>query len=275
MQITLRKSFEIFPEEWHVTQLVVSHDHPLLPPKQVLLLPSYCHISKEDKRQILLFKEAGLSVRQIICVMELEKQLKHGDLPFFQKDIHNFLYNIRQGNMESDAMDLLEHWKRPKEEDSRLYRLDSIKDFEKEWPLLISKFNLQGNKHVIGLYKIKQYWVPAYLRHCFFGGMTTTGRFESINAFVKRFTSSKACLMQLIRQASITKQTQISSNFIFVIFLVDLVIEEIGQTQLCHTMSDTYRGSSLRTLSPLEDQAYKVLTKFSFKKFQEELGRTS
>ena len=40
-------------------------------------------------------------------------------------------------------------------------------------------------------------------------------------------------------------------------------------------MLDTYRGSSLRTLSPLEEQAYKVLTKFSFKKFQEELGRAS
>lgn len=119
MRITLRKSFEIFPEEWHVTQLVVSHNHSLLPPEQVRLLPSYRHISEEDKRQILLFKEAGLSVRQIIRVMELEKQLRHGDLPFFQKDVHNFLNKIRQGNMESDAMDLLEHCKRAKEEDSR------------------------------------------------------------------------------------------------------------------------------------------------------------
>ena len=104
----------------------------------------------------------------------------------------------------------------------KLYKLDNMEDFEKEWPLVISKFNLEGNKHVIGLYEIKQYWVPAYLRHCFFGGMTTTGRSESINAFVKRFTSSKACLTQLIRQVSITNQTQISSNFIFVIVLVSV-----------------------------------------------------
>jgi len=52
-------------------------------------------------------------------------------------------------------------------------------------------------------------------------------------------------------------------------------VEEVGQTQLHHTMLDTYRGSCLRTLSPLEEQAYKVLTKFSFKGFQEELGRAS
>ncbi|XP_074294033.1 protein FAR1-RELATED SEQUENCE 11-like [Silene latifolia] len=133
----------------------------------------------------------------------------------------------------------------------RIYRLDNICDFEREWLLMVSKFNLQDNKHVRGLYAIKRSWVPAYLRGYFFGGMTTTGRCESINSFVKRFTSSRSCLTQLIKQ-------------------IDLAVEDVGQTQLQHTMLDTYRGSTLRTLSPLEDQVYKVFTAFSFKKFQEE-----
>ena len=38
-------------------------------------------------------------------------------------------------------------------------------------------------------------------------------------------------------------------------------------------MLETYRGSSLRSLSPLEDQVHSVLTPYAFKIFQEEFGR--
>ena len=38
-------------------------------------------------------------------------------------------------------------------------------------------------------------------------------------------------------------------------------------------MLEKYRGSSLRTLSPIEEQAHSVLTAYTFKIFQEEFGR--
>ena len=38
-------------------------------------------------------------------------------------------------------------------------------------------------------------------------------------------------------------------------------------------MLETYRGSSLRSMSPLEDQAHSSLTPYAFKIFQEEFGR--
>lgn len=82
----------------------------------------------------------------------------------------------------------------------KLYKLDNIEDFESEWPEIISKYNLQENKHIKGLYEVKEFWVPAYLRGYFFGGMTTTGRSESINSFVKGFTNSRSCLTQLMKQ---------------------------------------------------------------------------
>ncbi|KAK9677201.1 hypothetical protein RND81_11G127500 [Saponaria officinalis] len=137
-----------------------------------------------------------------------------------------------------------------------LYKLDNIDEFEREWLLVISKFNLEDNKHIRGLYEIKRNWVPAYLRDYFFGGMTTTGRCESINSFVKHFTSSRSCLTQLIKQ-------------------IDLAVEDIGQSQFRQVMLDTYRGSCLRSLSPLEEQVHKMFTAFSFKKFQEEFERAS
>ena len=40
-------------------------------------------------------------------------------------------------------------------------------------------------------------------------------------------------------------------------------------------MLETFRGSSLRTLSPLEDQAHNVLIPYAFKNFQKEFERAT
>ncbi|KAK9713996.1 hypothetical protein RND81_06G064200 [Saponaria officinalis] len=304
MRMTLKKSNGIFPEEWHVTQYKSEHNHELLLPIQVRFLPAYRTISKEDEKQLLLYKDAGLTVKQIMRVMEFQKNVRHGDLSFLHRvnsydmpfaifiGIDNHGRTILFGcALFRDETFATFQWlmktfvklmkKSPKtiisDQDQwmtrailmempftkhafciwhitskfsgwftvllrdqysywcaefyRLYRLDNIDDFEQKWPLVISKFNLQENKHVCGLYKIKRSWVPAYLRNFFFGGISTTGRCESIKIFVKRFTSSRSCLTRLVEQ-------------------VNLAIEDVGQTHLHYIMLDTYRGSSLRTLSP-------------------------
>lgn len=84
-----------------------------------------------------------------------------------------------------------------------LYRLDDSDEFEKRWPEVTKKYKLESNKHVLGLYNIRHSWVPAYLRGHFFAGMTTTGRSESFNSFIKRFTNSRICLSQFIKQVSV------------------------------------------------------------------------
>ncbi|KAL8144421.1 hypothetical protein V2J09_017453 [Rumex salicifolius] len=57
--------------------------------------------------------------------------------------------------------------------------------------------------------------------------------------------------------------------------VVDLAIEDVEQKQLHAIMLDKYRGSSLRTFSPLEEQAFDTLTPYAFRKFQEEFGRAT
>ena len=66
----------------------------------------------------------------------------------------------------------------------------------------MEKYDMLTNKYVIGLYQIKYFWVPCYLRGHFFGVMTTTGKSESINVFIKRFVSSHINLILLIKQVS-------------------------------------------------------------------------
>ena len=64
--------------------------------------------TKEDKDRILLLKKGGLLVRQIIRVVELEKGVKHGDLPFLKKDIHNLYVKMRRMHAMNDAMGLFQ-----------------------------------------------------------------------------------------------------------------------------------------------------------------------
>ncbi|KAH7848663.1 hypothetical protein Vadar_005885 [Vaccinium darrowii] len=181
MRITLRKSCDIFPQEWQVTQFVREHNHELLTPLEVQFLPANRIIIKEDEDRILLLKEGGLSVKQIMRIMELEKGIDHGYLPFCEKDVRNLFTRVRKEHGTHDAADLLQHCKIAKEENVKF-----------------------------------QY-----------------------------------------------------------AFTVDLAIENIQQRQLHNTMLQKYRGSALRTMSPLEKQACGVLTPFCFEKFQEEFGRAT
>ena len=51
--------------------------------------------------------------------MELERHLKHGQLPFFQRNIRNLYVKMRRNNAKNDAINLLQFCKVTKENNSR------------------------------------------------------------------------------------------------------------------------------------------------------------
>ncbi|KAJ8436708.1 hypothetical protein Cgig2_027229 [Carnegiea gigantea] len=101
-RITLRRVFEIFPEEWHVSRFVKQHNHEVLLPHETCLLPCNRVITPEDEENILLYKGDGLS---------LEKKVEHGGLPFIEKDIRNLFTKMKKMIALDDAMDLIESMK--------------------------------------------------------------------------------------------------------------------------------------------------------------------
>ncbi|KAL2920666.1 Protein FAR1-RELATED SEQUENCE 11 [Bienertia sinuspersici] len=137
-----------------------------------------------------------------------------------------------------------------------LYKMTDPNEFEENWPLIVGKYDLQDNKHIQGLYKIRFFWAPAYLHEHFFGGMVTTGRSESINAFIKRFVSSNISLTEFVEQ-------------------VDIGIEDINQQHIHLNLTASLRPTSLKTKSPLEEQVFGMFTPYAFKKFQQELTRAT
>ena len=64
-------------------------------------MPANREINEEDGRRILLLKQAGLSIRLIIRVLELEKNIDYGELPFIERDVRNFLAKVKR-NIEGD-----------------------------------------------------------------------------------------------------------------------------------------------------------------------------
>lgn len=131
MRITLRKSFDIFPKEWHVIQFVKEHCHTLLSSSEMRFLPINRQITEVDQGRILLLKEGGLSIRQIIRVMELEKNVKHGYLPFFERDVRNLYGKLKRDNSSNDVSGLLNYCRLAKEENSKFQYAYTIDEEQK------------------------------------------------------------------------------------------------------------------------------------------------
>lgn len=91
-----KESVEGAGEQWHVVQFSNVHNHELLEDDQLRLLPAYRKIHEDDQHRILLLSKAGFPIHQIVKVLELEKGVQGGQLPFLERDIRNFIHNRKR-----------------------------------------------------------------------------------------------------------------------------------------------------------------------------------
>lgn len=90
--------------QWYISQFSNVHNHELLEDDQVRLLPAYRKIQEADQERILLLSKAGFPVNRILKVLELEKGVQPGQLPFIEKDVRNFVRTCKKTVQENDAM---------------------------------------------------------------------------------------------------------------------------------------------------------------------------
>ncbi|ANM69991.1 FAR1-related sequence 10 [Arabidopsis thaliana] len=88
---------------WYVSQFSNVHNHELLEDDQVRLLPAYRKIQQSDQERILLLSKAGFPVNRIVKLLELEKGVVSGQLPFIEKDVRNFVRACKKSVQENDA----------------------------------------------------------------------------------------------------------------------------------------------------------------------------
>jgi hypothetical protein len=76
----------------------------------------------------------------------------------------------------------------------------TIEEFELEWSLLVSKYELRENDWLNKLYMHREKWVPAYLWNTFCAGMSTTQRSESMNKFFKDYVRSSTMVRDFVHR---------------------------------------------------------------------------
>ncbi|XP_051131377.1 protein FAR1-RELATED SEQUENCE 11-like [Andrographis paniculata] len=126
MRIVKRADFDV--PEWRVTGFSNVHNHELLKSNEMQLLPVYCTMTADDKSRICMYAKAGMSVRQMLRLMEIEKGVKLGCLPFSEIDVRNLLQSFREVDRDNDPIDLVKMCKERKDRDPNFkynYKIDS------------------------------------------------------------------------------------------------------------------------------------------------------
>ncbi|KAK4765666.1 hypothetical protein SAY86_026756 [Trapa natans] len=124
--------------------------------------------------------------------------------------------------------------------------METSEDFDFRWNQMVSRFNLDSDKHITLLHSLRTYWAPSYTRCCFVAQITTLTFLKSVDAFLKGVFSEHTCLRSFFDQVGMSANFQNQSN---------------NEMQYLHT----------RTCIPIEDHARAVLTPFAFNALQHEL----
>ena len=81
-----------------------------------------------------------------------------------------------------------------------VYEPKHVVEFESEWANFISTFELSSNEWLGSLYADRERWVPTFLKHRFWAGMSTTQRSEGTNAFFDSYINPTTTLQQFVHQ---------------------------------------------------------------------------
>ncbi|XP_011623480.1 protein FAR1-RELATED SEQUENCE 5 isoform X1 [Amborella trichopoda] len=136
-----------------------------------------------------------------------------------------------------------------------IHTTKTIDDFESNWRLLIDSYDLRENQWVQSMYKMRDQWVPAYLRNTFFGEVSATQQSGSIKSFFDGFVNVDTTVQELLKNYAQA---------------LDGKFEEEIQADF----ESVHEEPALKTHLPMEKQAANIYTKMVFAKFQEEIMRS-
>ncbi|XP_045791729.1 protein FAR1-RELATED SEQUENCE 11-like [Trifolium pratense] len=139
-----------------------------------------------------------------------------------------------------------------KSEFFKVYHLDCEDDFEQYWKSMVAQFGLSNDIHIKLLYSLRQRWALPYLKDFFFAGMTTTGRSESINSYIKHFLDAKTSLTDFITRVGVAVQIR----------------NQVGEEA---RMRQKYHNHLLKTSFPMEEHVASILTPYAFGLIQIEI----
>ncbi|XP_034202750.1 protein FAR1-RELATED SEQUENCE 5-like [Prunus dulcis] len=142
-----------------------------------------------------------------------------------------------------------EYWKEFKE---TIWEIDNIDEFEEKWHAIITKSGLTDHPWLSSVFDLRKSWVPAYVKHIFATGMSSSQRAEGSHAFFKQYISRRNSLMDFITrfQRALSHQRQ-----------KELLADHI----------DAFEKPQCALLLTMDKQMAEIYTKAMFQKFEQEL----
>ncbi|XP_058202897.1 protein FAR1-RELATED SEQUENCE 5-like [Rhododendron vialii] len=133
-----------------------------------------------------------------------------------------------------------------------IWNSETPEQFEAGWVEVVNKANLSGNDWLQNLYKIRERWVPAYVRHIFSAYLTSSQRAEITHSFFKRYVSKENSLLDFVTQ-------------------FERALARIRHNVLDKGHKDVNERPNLKTMYPMESTMSELYTIEIFYMFQDEL----
>ncbi|KAK9133967.1 hypothetical protein Scep_013495 [Stephania cephalantha] len=129
----------------------------------------------------------------------------------------------------------------------RLCSLETKRDFECQWNLMVARFGLSSNKHISLLFSHRASWAQPFIGGYFFARMTTEEYMKSMDAFLKGILSAQTCMEGFFEQ-------------------VGIVANQRNQTR-----QEVFEDIHVKTSMPIEEHASNILTPYAFNLLQQEI----
>ncbi|KAL2511929.1 Protein FAR1-RELATED SEQUENCE 5 [Abeliophyllum distichum] len=133
---------------------------------------------------------------------------------------------------------------------------ESPAEFEQQWIEIMETTELGNNEWLSSLFEIRNRWVPAYVKHVFAAGMSSSQRSESGHSFLKKYVNKKNSLTDFVTR--------------FNRALVHQRHEELAANHI-----DLTQTPKVTTTLMMENQMVQIYTKKIFLLFQNELVQSN
>ncbi|CAL8077923.1 unnamed protein product [Prunus armeniaca] len=142
-----------------------------------------------------------------------------------------------------------EYWR---EFQKAIWDTDNKDEFDAKWNIVVTKASLTDHPWLSSMFDLRESWVPAYARHFFAAGMSSSQRAECSHAFFKQCISKRNSLMDFIIrfERALSHQRQ-----------KELVVDHV----------DAFEVAQCILPMPMNKQMAILYTRTMFQKFEQEL----
>ncbi|CAL2257220.1 unnamed protein product [Prunus armeniaca] len=133
-----------------------------------------------------------------------------------------------------------------------IWDTDNKDEFDAKWNIVVTKAGLTDHPWVSSMFDLRESWVPAYARHFFAAGMSSSQRAECSHGFFKQYISRKNSLMDFIIR-------------------FERALSHQRQKELVADHVDAFEVAQCILPMPMNKQMAILYTRTMFQKFEQEL----